>query len=211
MNTRRNTFYQKHKDELTILFLASANIPVIYQWYTGYESKILLLIFGISACVGLDFAVVTQTSKVNKNVFTWAALVLASIFTASIAITMYGSLPIDNGYLHAAYSIVLLFTSLSNSLDVVEQHSITQLDQSILDQSIPLPQLTTKEQQVYDYLIERSPEGISTRQLAEAMEMPYNSLRVYVKRLRDKEYVRNDDGFVSVIHRDISTHISDTP
>jgi len=108
----------KHRDELNVMLLASGNFPLVYLWFTTDSDSLLMNTFGVVACIALDMTVVLQSNKKQKNVFTWFAIVTATLFTSGIAIELYGK----EGWLHASFSIVLLFTSLSNSIDVSQKH-----------------------------------------------------------------------------------------
>lgn len=181
----------KHKDELNVMLLASGNLPLVYVWFTTESNSILMSAFGVVACVALDMTVVLQSSKKQKNIFTWLAIVSATLFTSGIAIELYGT----EGYLHSAFSIVLLFVSLSNSIEVSQKHSKAV---SARVKTEPKHTLTAKEQQVYDYLREQSITETSNRDLAQAMGLNESSVRVYVKGLRDKGYLSGNNGVITL-------------
>lgn len=166
----RSKLYREYSNELTTLLLSSANIPILYQWFTGLNIPLLMYLFGISACLGLDFTVVTQVYKDDKSVFTWLAIICASVFIGLIAISHY-TVTINNGYLHACYAVVLLFVALSNAKNPVEVNSVNE-------------SLTDKEQEVLTFL--KDNPNLNNEEVAKRLNLKTSSLYVYRSRLKAK-------------------------
>lgn len=175
-------------DKINIGMLAFSNAPIVYNWYIGDEKQnTLLMYFGIIACLALDVTTILQATKKDKNIFTWLSVIASSVFSALVALSIFGF----DGYLHAAFAVLLLFVSLSNSIEVTKVYR----EESVK----PTIHLSKTEQQLKDILIEHN--GTITRdKLKNTYGYNANSIRVYVKGLKDKGIISTDEnGIITLL------------
>lgn len=144
--------------------------------------------FAVVASIALDATLYYVAMEKIQTRSSRIALYITTVLLVAIQLYLFGY---KTGILHSAYTLVACFTLQHIQHKQAHTHKELQID-TTRESAKPVIRLSNKEHQLKDILIKHS--GTITRdELKDTYGYNANSIRVYLKGLRDKGVISTDE------------------